>query len=231
MKEKQKSLYCFILERLWAREKFVTILFVIACFVIIEVDSPMMIRYILELLGVDTSSLFQKDSFLCVLSISYISGVLVYFLTILLPEAQRSKPILIEVENSLRYLKDELYSIIEFINSENSVDIAMHYIEQQKKFDSEFFDMYGGNQILDKIHQALETLTLHVLSHSSVLYQSELETLVDIRHRSISRRIRFKYEENEILCKKQVKDEFDKLVQLNKDIINLHDNIKKRIEN
>lgn len=234
MEDKLKSTFCLTWERMWRNEKWVWILFIIAIIIILAYHL-LTAAYILNLVATCIQSLVEMGVFilskskelLYTLAISYVSGIVVYYLTVLRPEIRKSKPILMEIEQSLKYLIDDIYREFDFINLDNAVDIAMRYIRCCKK--QEDYNLHGVNPILKTIHQSLETTTAHVLSFPSAFSQSELETLVDIRHRRITRRIKSKYRENESLTQYQVETDVREFIKLNKDIIALHKQIRNRI--
>ena len=235
MEDKLKSTQCLILERIKGRDKWVFICFVISILIIIGYEF-MTAACILNFIAACIQNFMEAVIFilskgknlLYTLAVSYVSGVFVYYLTIIVPEVRRSKPILVEVEKTLKYLIDYIHEEVNFINSDDAVRVAMHYLERQKLEDRTYI-LKCCNPILRKVHPLLDALTSHILSHSSALTQSELDTLIDIRHRRITYRIRYKYDMKERLYQEQVKDEIKEFVQLNKDIIEFHKKIKSRI--
>lgn len=235
MKDKLKPTWYLILNRLWDREKCVLILFVIAIVIIMAyelITADCVLEFadnIHSFIETIISFLSKGKELLYALAISCVSGIFVYFLTVILPETRRSKPILVDVENSLKYLKDELHDVAEFVSLDDATEITIQYLKQHNKLDNEFYNMNCSGRVIEEIHKSLEMHTSHILSYSSALSQSEIETLIDIKHRRISRLIRYKYEENELLNKKQIEDDFKEFVQLNNDIIKLHESVKNRI--
>lgn len=229
MEDKVKSTGRLIFSRIWEREKWVSFWFIIAIVIVIccEVLTK---TYILNFTEVFITFLSKGEEPIKALAIGYISGIFVYFLTNILAETQRSKPILVDIEKTLKYLVDTLHDAAEFIDSDNAVDITIRYITQHGgKLNDNFTELHLTNQTLADIHQAMETFTSNVLSHSSALTKDELDALVNIRHCRIARRIRFKYEVNELFDKEHIKDDFREFVELNNDIVNLHKTIKNRI--
>ena len=235
MEETLNSENTLLKQRILDREKGMFIWFIIAIIVIIACNfltAACIMKIaccIYNYIEGAIPFLSKVKGILYTLAASYVSGVFVYYLTVLSPETRRSKPILVDVENSLRYLKDELHDVVKFVSSDNAVEITIQYLKQHNKLDNGFYNMNCSGRVLEEIHKSLETHTSHILSHSSTLSQSELETLIDIKHRRISRRIRYKYEINELLNAQQIKNDFKEFIQLNNDIIKLHERIKTRI--
>ena len=229
MEDRVKSTGLLIFNRIWEREKWVSLWFVIA--IIIVIGCEIMTKTgTLNFTEAVITFLSKGKEAIKSLAVGYISGIFVYFLTNILSETQRSKPILVEVEKTLKYLADTLHDTAEFINSNDAVEITIQYIEQHGgKLDDNFSKLHLTNQTLADIHQAMETFTSSVLSHSPALTKHELDALVDIRHCRIARRIRFKYEINELFDKEHIKDDFREFVELNNNIIKLHENIRNRI--
>lgn len=226
---KEKPLFCFILDRIYDREKTITILFVIAIIVIVEPFKLFVISCILRLMEIDASFLSDKDNIVNTLAISYVSGIFVYFFTGILPETRRSIPILKDIEETLRYLKDDFHEIVDFDNTNDAVDALIKIAEQYGKFNNTCYSLYFMSETLKKIYLSIETFTSHVQSHSTALTKHELDTLVNIRHRKITQQIKDLDGVETVFDRNKLQDYFENMVKLYTDIESLRKNIEDRI--
>ena len=90
MKSKLKSTSCLVFKRIWEWEKLISLLFLIS-YIIILATSWGLGQKGGKCGCVETclASIFNKSSLIYTLAVSYVSGVMVYFLTVILPESKR----------------------------------------------------------------------------------------------------------------------------------------------
>lgn len=234
MAYKVKSMWCLIFNRLWEREKRVLIWFIISIAIVvayelITADCVLEFADCHNFVETIISFLSKGKELFYALAISYISGVFVYFLTVILPETRRSKPILLEIEHTLKYLIDEFYEIENFGNSTNAVNIAIEKTKHYGKFNDLHYSLYYMCETLENIHISIEKLTSNVLTLSTALTNKELDTLIEIRHRKITRQIKYKYGVENLIDENELRCYFENMTKLHEDIVKLYENIKNRI--
>ena len=228
MKEKMKSTKTLIWKRIWTRELWVTILFLISC---LDIGAYEFLKAYDVLKSIETNNLILSIllKLFYALAVSYVPGVFVYFLTVVLPETKRSKPLLVEIEKSLQDIKDSFYSAMEYINSDNAVEIALDDVKQYGKYNDTFYSLQFMNKTLEKLYQSIERLTSNILSYSSALTQNELNIIIEIRHHKIARQMKFKDGVENVLNKDGVRSYFENMVNLYNEIIELHKSVGSRI--
>ena len=199
MEDKLKSTWSLMFSRIWEREKWVFICFVMAILIIAAYEFTTA-RYILEIIETVICFLCKIKTIIYALTISYISGVIVYFLTVILPEAQRSKPILAEIENTLKFLIDEFVAFAQKLqigdlnNIDEAAEKAFTDIQQFGKTSENHYSLKYCELYFIILAKELDHFITISLDHSSVLTLNELNTIVfKIRKQKVSERLRCNY--------------------------------------
>ena len=206
MEEIQRSTRALIWERIKEREKWVFILFAFA-FIAIPICKLITASCILDCIScihsfieIHIHFLSEVKKLLYTFALSYVSGVIVYYLTVILPEAQRSKPILAEIENTLKFLIDEFdefaqkLQIGDLNNVDEVAEKAFTEIQQYGKTSENQYNLKFCKLYFIILAKELDHFVTISLEQSSVLTLDELNTIVfKIRKQKVSERLRCNY--------------------------------------
>lgn len=232
MDKKQKAICFFIKERLGNRDKWVLRGFLVS-FVIIICEHIDRISFF-DFVGTVVPYL-KEGTVLYTLAVSYLSGVIVYFLTIVLPETRKRKSILVEMGYILQELEDEFtslrleFSIEDWCLSDEAIESAVQIVKQHTKSNNKFYNLNFCVKTLETLAQGFNNLTSVMLSYSPVLNEEELDNVIKIRRSGNAYLIKYKYGIENLMKESDVRNYFKKLAQLNKDVIQFHKIIKERI--
>lgn len=228
MKENLKPTWRLILERIRKEEIWVIVLFLVAILIILAYNLLSEIT-VIGCLKVIVSFITNGKDLFYSLAISYVSGVIVYFLTVVLYETRKSKFILVDIEKTLKDLKYEFGSIANFDNPNDAVQNIIETVNLYGRFNEKYYSLYFMDKALEKVFYEMEKLTLNVLSFSSALQAQEIDILVDIRSRQITKKIKNKYGVENLIDVHELYTYFEDMVKLYADINKLHGSIRNRI--
>lgn len=232
--KKYKCMFMLLFSRLWEREKWmiITLLFTV---VIVIVCKYLEASWFKERLCFTVDCLQNSESIIYTLSISYISGVIVYLLTVVLPETKRSKPILSDIAYLLQDLQSEFtemeleLEIIDTDNIEEAISIEAGTVKKVKRMSECHYSLEHFKHVFDKLKNSSEDLTSKILNHSSVLTQSELKTMVDVRNKKTMKRLKYDFGIESPITECELYDYLKGLVMLSHDIKDLQISIEDRL--
>ena len=232
MEENQKPTYTLIWKRFWTRDLWVSVCFLVSLLIIIceHIDKWAFLNF------VETVVFYlEEGTILYTLAVSYISGVFVYFLTIVLPETRKNKSIYVEICCLLRELEDEFTSlrldleVEDWCSSDKAIDAAVQTVKYYNKQDCGFYKLQFCSKILEDLAQTFDNLTSVIQLYFSILSKEELDAIVRIRRCKIAYMVKYKYGIENVLNENEVRNYFMELAQLNKDVAQLHKIMKKII--
>lgn len=219
-----KSTFRLIILRLWTRERWLTISFLSAILVIV-LSKYSDADWFKTLLSLTVDCITRTKEPICAISIGYISGVIVYFLTIILPETRRNIPVMIEISNILAQIKDsflefqlEDISVHSFENAELAVQDFVNIVKQYGKYNEQYYGLCFCAPAMRKLSCKLEILTSQILNHSSALSENEINKLIEIRHCDITKKLSSNYGVDELLTESDLKVFFHDIIILDKNI-------------
>ena len=233
---KTKSLPILIFQRLWEREKVIILLLILSLAIIIIKEYGSAFETQLFILRfVDCISNVQET--INSIAISFLSGIIVYFLTIIIPEVRRARSLLVEIEQVFLNLETSFIDLAielqlgDFEKPEECANRAVNLVTKfcDCKFEDGFYSLNLFRTHFESLGNSMNKLTEYLLGYSSVLSESEIDMIINIRQRKTSRRIAFLYGINNLLTIQEISDYFNDIAQLYKDICKLHENITKRI--
>lgn len=231
---KVKSVSQLVLNRLLHKDKWLTISFIISIAIILlcafaDLDC------ILNVIGICICFVCEGEPIYYTLAISCISGLFVYFVTAIIPEIRVSRAIYVEITQQLTKLESDFLDFslelqIGDLCSDNEViKRAVNTVKFYNRQATKFYSLAFCYESITKLTNKLENLTSNVLTYTPYLSKEELELLVDIRHRRITKQLFYKDgAEFNLLSECELERYFTDLALLNKDVIKLKKMIKDR---
>ena len=230
-----KSLPCLIIYRILDREKSISIFFILSLLIISineNVDSFTVFLFFKDIVDFITSI---KD-LLISLSVSLVSGIIVYFLTIVLPEERKKRLLYVEIEQTFLYLESsfiELATELQIGDYENPIICAKRAVTNVKKFcckmsEDEEYSLGRYRKQFSDLAFSFNKFTDFLLGYSSIMSENEIYTIINIRHRKVSKRILFMDGVDNILNIQEIEEYFNDIAILYKDICSLHEAIQKK---
>ena len=198
MDKKLKSTFSFILSRILNREKMIVFLFLLSLILVIMKEYATIDGFCCCIIAF-VRFLSKANTLLENVAISYIAGIIVYFLTIILPETRRAKPVLIEIDKILCYLEDAFVTLSQdlqvgdWCNSKDSLDEIVNTVKHinKQKGEETFLSLDFCQSSLENLYKKFDELTSEALHHSSALTEDDLNTLVEIRQREVVKQLKY----------------------------------------
>lgn len=231
MEDKLKSKRRLILERIKGRDKWVFICFVISIIIITceHIDKISFLEFVETVV-----SYLEEGTILYTLAVSYISGAIVYLLTIVIPETRKRQSLLVEMCYLLQELEDEFTSlrlkldIEDWCSSDEAIESAVQTVKQYNKSNNDFYKLDFCIKILEVLAQNFDNLTSVILSYFPILNEKELDAVIKIRRCGSAYLIKYKYGTENVMKENKVRNYFKELAQLNKDVKQLHKIIEEK---
>ena len=229
---KKKSTFLLFVSRIWEREMWMTITFFIA-FLIILICNYAKAEWFREICDFAIDCFCANQTVIYTLCISYISGIIVYLLTVVGPETKRSKVVL----EDLTFIFEELHSEFETLKMDLGIsdttkinDRLPNSIKQVTNRVSEnHYNLSPIETILKKLSARCDELTSVILNHSSVLTYSEINKIVDVRNKKAMKRLKYEHAISGAFSECELCDYIKSLLSLDEDIVSIQKSVEKRI--
>lgn len=231
MEERQKNNMNFYKERL-NKDKWVIICFLVSIVIVIceHVDKLSFLKFVESVVFY-----LNEGTILYTLATSYISGVIVYFLTVVIPEIRKRKAMLVEICYLLKELEDEFTSlrlelgIEDWHSSDEAIENAIQMVKHYNKSNNDSYKLDFCIKILEKLAQDFDNLTSVILSYFSILNEDELDAIIKIKRSRNAYFIKYKDGIENVMNESTLRNYFKDLAQLHQNIIDLQEKIKNRI--
>lgn len=177
----------------------------------------------------------QVNTSLYTLAISYISGMIIYILTVYIPYTQKSQVILINTSEDLRYLKDEMHNFLQIISDSDLSGLdklneqeLLNFIKPTEKKNSLFEISIDNTNYFKGRFDIIDSYIKTIESYWNYLSTKQIKNLSEIRNSYSFNRIRHGFISgnstyfNESSLIKFTND----LIETNKKIIKLYNNVK-----
>lgn len=169
------------------------------------------------------------------MAISYVSGFIMYFLTVIYAEVRRYRFLIVELNHALdclRYVFMELaveLQIGDLLNTDKAVANAAIIVKHYGRANNNHYCLKFCSSVLRKTAREFEKLTLFVLQNSTMLTEKELSMLTEIRNNKAAIKLKYQYGINELIGIDEVVVYFKHLSCLYKDVCKLQEHISNRI--
>lgn len=236
MSRKVKCLPYLIIQRVWNSEKTILILLALSLAVVFLKDYGNSFTIQLFLKDIIEMIVFAKETWFAI-AVSLLSGIIVYFLTIVVPEVRKRKSLLVEIERTLLDLKTsfiDLATEMQIGDYKNPETCAKNAVNNVKKWCCRVseYDDYNLNRFrshFESLRTSFVRLTEYMLGYSSILSEKEIDMIIDIRQRKVSKRIVFLDGVDNCLNVDEISDFFKGIANLYNDVCIFHDKIVKSI--
>lgn len=191
---------------------------------------------ILKILNDSISFVCKGSSFFYTLTVSLISGIIVYFLTVTYPDVRKSKYVYVEILHSLEELQDDFkefrwaLSVNDWCTTKDEINNAVNLVKHYGHLfgNDTHYSLKFCEKLIFDFSGKLESLTINILAYTPYLTLKEMELLTIIRHQKITERIRYKDGVDNLLTESELHDYFKSISELNNQVNYLHDLIQKR---
>lgn len=127
------------------------------------------------------------------LSIGFITGVIIYIVSVVFPEVRRSVSLCIEIDQTFKKIED---SFIEFglqlqlgnwDNRETFVDNFIKILHETKQAHEDFLILSPIGKPIEQLSKSLNKNSMHLLDFQSIFDTKELEFIMKLRHHSTTK--------------------------------------------
>lgn len=167
---------------------------------------------------------------------SFISGVLVYFLTVTFPHAKKSLIVLPKLCETIRLLKDDFRDLSDSLcftnwcaDSFNVID-AINAIKYYGRIpiNETFYSLNYCRPILKSKVELFDSYIDSVLNHQEELNNHEIKVLLEIKYSNIFAKIRSEDYLTTYMAENELKDLIESLRKENKKAVNIYNEMCKR---
>ena len=234
---KVHSLGCFIFQRMcdWELWVWVITFSILGLYIVSRFDS-INLTAIQNYVNLFLSWFKQHKLAIDSWTYSYITGILIYFLTVTYPHAKRSQIILPKLCDKVRLFKDDFRELSfalcnkdwcedDFI-PKNEIDMIKHYGKNPNN--NTYYSLNFCFPILKSKIDAFDSYADYILNHQEELSNYEIKILLEVRHSSIFDKIRTKEIATPLLDENDLINFIEELREENKKIINVYDEMCNR---
>ena len=236
MSRKVKHLYELIILRVLDREILILFLFMISLIALLlnecvdSFDVHMCLKGIVD-------TIVSLKNVIVSLAISLIAGIIVYFLTVVVPEVRKRRSFLVEIEQTFLHLETSFLDLevemqlgdiskphVFADNAVRSVKEWCHRLSENEEYNLSTFRCYFVS-----LSKSFNRLTEYLLGYSAVLSEKEINIIIEMRQRTVSNRIMYLYGVDNALSISEIQDYFKEIATLYNDVCTLHKTIEDSI--
>lgn len=224
-----------IWDRLWNKDKWLTWSIIISIAIILLclfVNPCSFIRFLSDCICLVS----EGEPFFYTLAVSCLTGLIVYLVTTIIPDVRISRTIYVEVVQQLKKLEDDftdfkiIFGVGNWDEDKDAIKRAVDLVKLYNRPSNVYYSLSFCKEVIEHLGIKIETLTGNVLTYTPYLAQKELDLLVDIRYRNITKKlIDNDGLERNLLSEENIRLFFSDLSLLNKDITTLKQWIEKRV--
>ncbi len=197
-KKKVKSLWHFVYRRMRGHEKWLWLLCVIVVIMyILSHSCPVHLGCVQDIINSVISFLNKHNNCIDGWTYGIISGIFVYFFTVILPTARRSSvitPVLVEY---LRYISDEFKALSQLLcdcdwcTNGNAISKAVDTVRKTTSAENnEMYSLADFHVFILGFLNRIDKYTDYILNNHELLQPDELNCLSSFKHADVFNKIR-----------------------------------------
>lgn len=234
---KTKSVILLLWHRIYGREKIISFILIVSVIIalICEYGSAAWFNdHICSIIRVLSSA----HNLFSTISLGFITGILVYLISVVYTEVRRSMPLSFEIEQTFKDIEDCFTSFgleLQLGDIDKREDYIAHFLkglETRGRESERYYTLKPYQNIIEKLGISLEKKSQHLLSYTSCFTTHELETLMAMRHQLIAKQLTTDLFVEDIKTDKGIKQFAGEIIQLRNAYAQLHqDFCEKRFTN
>lgn len=232
------KLNVLICQRLLGRDSSVSIIFLMTVIITIfcEFIDASWIYTIANFLGSLPVFFNSHKEFFSSFVLSIITGFIVYFFTVILPETRRSRLLLVEIEQTFEKITSsftELSIELQLADLQDGEKAAQNAVQNIRKYGNRLSENHYNLSIYKnsfrKLADSFNKLSTYLLNYSSIFSYKELEMIVNLRQMGATKKLLYGYGIEEAITETEIISYIKELSSLSIEISALHSAFNKRI--